>query len=296
MEWLNYHHLFYFWMVVREGSITRAAARLRLAQPTISGQLKALEAALGERLLARAGRRLETTTTGDLVFRYADQIFGLGREMVETVKGGARSGRLVVGIADVLSKQISRRLLAPVLGLAPAVQLVCREDKHDRLLGDLAIHTVDLVLSDAPLDRTVNVRAYNHLLGECGVSVLASPALRLRARDFPACLGDAPFVLPGEGTTLRRGLEGWLEASGLRPRVVAIADDSALLKEFGEAGAGAFAVPSVVAGEVARRHRVRVLGAVEAIRERVYAITTERRIRHPAIAAISAGARSGVFA
>lgn len=296
MEWLNYHHLFYFWMVVREGSITRAAARLRLAQPTISGQLKALEAALEERLLVRAGRRLETTTAGDLVFRYADQIFGLGREMVEAVKGGARSGRLVVGIADVLSKLISRRLLAPVLTLAPPVQLVCREDKHDRLLGDLAIHTVDLVLSDAPLDRTVSVRAYNHLLGECGVSVLASPSLRLRARDFPACLDDAPIVLPGEGTTLRRGLEGWLEANGLRPRVVAIADDSALLKDFGEAGAGAFAVPSVVAAEVARRHRLRVLGAVESIRERVYAITTERRIRHPAVAAISEGARSGVFA
>ncbi|MEZ4451778.1 MAG: transcriptional activator NhaR [Nannocystaceae bacterium] len=296
MEWLNYHHLYYFWMTVREGSITRAAARLRLSQPTISGQIKALEGALGDTLLVREGRGLRPTVTGDLVFRYADEIFGLGRELLDAVHHrGARSGRLVVGIADVLPKILSRRLLTPVLASDATIHLVCREDKHERLLAELAIHTVDLVLSDAPIDRNANVRAYNHLLGECGVSIMASPSLGLRARDFPRCLDDAPFLLPGEGTALRRSLDVWLEGAGLRPQIVAICDDSALLKAFGEAGVGAFAVPSAVATEIGRAYGVRVLGKVDSVRERVYAITTERRIRHPAVATIAAAAKTHVL-
>lgn len=296
MEWLNYHHLYYFWMTVREGSITRAAARLRLSQPTISGQIKALEGSLGDALLVREGRGLRPTATGELVFRYADEIFGLGRELMDAVAGrGARAGRLVVGIADVLPKTLSHRLLTPLLASDPPIHLVCREDKHERLLAELALHAVDLVLSDAPIDRSANVRAFNHLLGECGVSVMASPSLGLRPRDFPGCLERAPFLLPGEGTALRRGLEHWLEGAGLRPRIVAICDDSALLKAFGEAGAGAFAIPSAVEAEVARSFGVRALGKVDTVRERVYAITTERRIRHPAVATIAAAARAEVF-
>lgn len=292
VEWLNYHHLFYFWAVVREGSITRAAARLRLAQPTISGQLKALEAALGEPLLVRDGRHLRATATGEVVFRYAEQIFGLGREMMAAVRGrGALSGRLALGIADVLPKSLCARLLAPAIAMTPGLVLSCRADKHERLLGELAIHGVDVVLSDAPVDRSVHVRAYNHLLGECGVTMMASPRLGLSGADFPRCLDQAPMLMPGEGTALRQSLEEWLEGQGIAPSVVAVVEDPALLKSLGEAGVGIFPTPSVMASETARRYGVAALGSIAAVRERLYAITTERRLRHPGLLAISEAAR-----
>jgi len=296
VEWLNYHHLYYFWAVVREGSITRAAARLRLAQPTISGQLKALEAALGEPLLVRDGRHLRATATGEMVFRYADQIFGLGRELMAAVRGrGALSGRLAVGIADVLPKSLCARLLAPVLTMAQGLVLSCRTDKHERLLAALAIHGVDVVLSDAPVDRSVHVRAYNHLLGDCGVTMMASPRLGLARGDFPRCLDQAPMLMPGEGTALRQSLGEWLEGQGIAPSIVAVVEDPALLKGLGEAGVGIFPTPSVMADETVRRYRVEALGTISAVRERIFAITTERRLRHPGLLAIAEVARS-VFA
>jgi LysR family transcriptional activator of nhaA len=292
MEWLNYHHLYYFWMVVRAGSITQAASRLRLAQATISGQLKSLEESLGEPLFTRVGRRLKPTESGELVFRYADEIFTLGRELQDALAGRAiRPRRLIVGVADVLPKMLAHHLLAPVLAMEPRIHLVCRADKHERLLAELAIHGVDLVLSDAPLDRTVNVRGYNHLIGASPICFMASPSLGLDPENFPGCLDGAPFLLPGAGTVLRASLEQWFEEVGVRPELVGVIDDSALLKFFGSGGSGVFAVPLVVADEVEASYGVVRLGGVDNVRERVYAITLERRIREPAVVAISEAAR-----
>ena len=298
MEWLNYHHLLYFWTVAHEGSVARAAEELRLAQPTISGQIRALEASLGEKLFTRSGRHLVPTEIGRVVYRYADEIFALGRELMDTLKDRptGRPVRLVVGVADAVSKLIAYRLLEPALSLPEPVQVVCREDRPERLLAELAVHGLDLVLSDAPLPPTLRIKAFNHLLGECGVTVFAAPkqAAALR-RKFPRSLDGAPFLLPTDGTALRRALDTWFESQGVRVTVAGEFDDPALMKTFGQAGIGAFAAPSVIEREVQAQYSVRVVGRVEEVRERFYAITVERRIKHPAVVAISEQARTRLF-
>jgi LysR family transcriptional activator of nhaA len=298
MEWLNYHHLLYFWTVVHEGSVARAAEQLRLAQPTVSGQIRVLEEALGEKLFTRSGRSLVPTEVGRVVYRYADEIFSLGRELMDTLRDRptGRPVRLVVGVADAVSKLIAYRLLEPALALDEPVHVVCREDKPERLLADLAVHGVDLVLSDSPVPPTVRVRAFSHLLGECGTTIFAAPkqAASLK-RSFPASLAGAPFLMPADGTALRRALDAWLESQGVRVSVVGEFDDSALMKTFGQAGIGAFAAPSVIEREVQTQYGVRVVARVEPVRERFYAISVERRIKHPAVAAISEQARTRLF-
>lgn len=300
MEWLNYHHLLYFWTVAREGSIARACERLHLAQPTISAQIRALEKSLGEPLFERAGRRLVLTEVGRLVYRYADEIFTLGRELRDTIKGrpvGGRPLRLRVGVADALPKQVAYRLLEPALRLDEPLQIICFEGKPDSLLADLALHALDIVLSDTPLGPGAKVRAFSHQLGECGVTVMGTPALIQRLEgDFPASLGDAPMLLPTDNTTLRRSLEQWFDGLGLRPRIVAEFEDTALLKVFGQAGLGLFVIPSVVEAEVRQQYQVEVVGRTEAIRERFYAISIERKLKHPAVLAISEVARRELFA
>jgi len=297
MEWFNYHHLLYFWTVVREGGVGRAAEKLRLSQPTVSAQVRALEERLGEKLFTRVGRRLVPTDVGQVVYRYADEIFSLGRELVDTVQGRAtgRPMRLVVGVADVLSKQIAYRLLAPALDLPTPVRMICREARAESLLAALAVHEVDLVLADTPVPPTVHVKAYSHLLGESDVTCFAAPALarRLRRR-FPQSLSGAPMLLPGEGTVVRRQLEDWFQATGIRPTIVGEFDDSALMKAFGEQGAGVFVGPTVIGEEIRRQYRVQAIGGIDAIRERFYAISHERRFKHPAVVAIAEAARSGL--
>ena len=298
MDWLNYHHLLYFRTVAREGGVAQAAAKLHLTHPTVSAQVKELEAALGERLFDRRGRRLVLTEMGRVVYRYADEIFGLGHELMETVRGRptGRPLRLVVGVADVVPKAVACRLLEPALRLAEPVRLVCREDKAELLAAELARHELDVVLTDAPLSPLAGVKAYSHLLGECGVTILApsASAARLR-RGFPGSLDGTPFLLPTEGTALRRSLDQWFDAQGIRPAVAIECEDSALLKAFAQRGAGAFAAPSVLADEVARQHGVRRIGEAGSVRERFYAVTVERRIRNPAVAAISQAAREEFF-
>jgi LysR family transcriptional activator of nhaA len=299
MTWLNYHHLFYFWTVVREGTVVAAAAKLNVSQPTVSSQIRALEDALGEPLFTRTGRRLIPTEVGLVVQRYADEIFTLGREMVDTVKGRAAPGRptrLVVGVADVVSKLIAYRLIAPALAMAEPVRIVCREDLAEKLFASLALHELDLVLADAPVPPSVRVKAYNHLLGECGVTCFGTPSLvkPLRKR-FPQSLTGAPMLLPADGTLLRRQLDDWLQATGIRPIVVGEFEDSALLTVFAENGAGVFAAPSAIRREIERQYRVVALGSIEAIRERFYAISYERRIKHPAVARLAARAREEIF-
>lgn len=298
MEWLNYHHLLYFWMVAREGSVTRASSELRLAQPTISTQIRLLEDSLGEKLFARQGRSLVLTDVGREVYRYADDIFSLGREMLDVVRnrGTGRTLRLAVGIADVLPKLVVYRLLEPVRRLGQPVHIVCREGKPEPLLAALAIHKLDLVLADTPFGTATSVRAFHHLLGECGVTFFATAPLAARCRKrFPASLTGAPVLLPTDGSVLRRSLAQWFDAEDIRPNVVGEFEDGALLKAFGGAGAGVFPAPSVIENEVKKQYGVQIVGRTEAVRERFYAISHERRLKHPAVVAVCEAARERLF-
>jgi LysR family transcriptional activator of nhaA len=293
MEWLNYHHLLYFWTVAREGSMARAGEQLRLAQPTLSGQIRKLEDQLGEKLFLRSGRRLVLTDVGRLVFEYADQIFGLGREMLDTLRDRptGRPMRFQVGVTDEVSKIIACRFLQPALALASPVHIVCREGPMDRLAGELATHALDLVIADSPITPVLKVKAYNHALGDTGVTLMAAPKLAAQVRTrFPRGLDGAPFLLPTETKTLRRSLDLWFDREGVRPRVIGEFDDSALLKTFGQGGAGVFAVPAAVETEVTKQYGVAVVGRLDGVRERYYAISVERRLKHPAVVAISESA------
>lgn len=298
MVWLNYNHLDYFRHVAREGGVAKAARRLRVAHPTVSAQVKALERALGERLFERRGRTLVLTEMGRIVQRYADEIFGLGAELVDTVKGRptGRPARLVVGIADALPKAVARRLLEPALRGRERTLLVCREDRPERLFGELARHAVDLVLSDEPVTSTSGVRAFNHILGESPVGFFAPRKLASSLRrGFPTSLDGAPMVLPGENTALRRNLESWFESLAIRPDVRAEVEDSALLKVLASDGVGVFPGPAALEADIRAQYAAASIGTVEDVRERYYAVTIERRIRHPAVAEICATARREIF-
>ncbi len=298
MEWLNYHHLLYFWVVAKEGTIAAACKELHLAQPTISAQVRALERSLGEKLFTRVGRNLALTETGHVVYRYADEIFSLGRDLLDTVKGRAtgRPLRFNVGVADVLPKLVAYRLLEPALHLSEQVQLICHEGSPPELLTRLAVYEVDLVLSDRPIGPDVKVRAFNHLLGECGVTIFGAKDLAIRYRHrFPKSLDGAPFILPTANTALRRAMEHWFDSEDIRPSVFGEFEDSALLKVFGQAGVGLFAAPTVIEKEVQRQHSVRVAGRLESVRERFYAISVEKKVKHPAVLAIADEARQKLF-
>jgi LysR family transcriptional activator of nhaA len=294
MDWMNYHHLLYFWVVAREGSIARACARLRLRQPTISSQIRALEETIGHKLFHRSGRNLVLTETGRTVFRYADQIFTLGRELTDTLRGGSsgQPKRIVAGITDGIPKLIAYRLLQPALALGTPVRLICRESAPERLFSELMTHSLDLVLADAPVGPEVKIRAFNHLLGECGVSILAARKLATRYRKgFPESLEAAPFLLPTENAALRRSLEHWFESRGIHPSVVGEFDDSALMTAFGQDAAGLFPAPSVIEQEIVNQYRVQLVGRIESIQERFYVISIERKLKDPAVIAITEGAR-----
>lgn len=300
MEWLNYHHLLYFWMVAKEGSIARASEELRLAHPTISGQIHRLEAVLGEKLFARRGRQLVLTEAGRLAYRYADEIFSLGREFVDTLKGrtSGRPLKFSVGVADVLPPSLVRRFLEPAFRLGQPVQVTCRADKSvEEFVADLALHRMDLVIADGPADPGPSVRVFNHPLGDCGTTFFATGALATAARRrFPASLDQAPFLMPGPRSAVRRALDQWFEAQDVRPTIVAEFDDSALAKDFGKAGMGIFAAPNVIEDEVVQQYRVRIVGRANAVRQHFYAISVERKIKHPAVIAIREAARQKVFA
>lgn len=299
MEWLNYHHLRYFWAVAKEGGVTHAAEKLNISQPTVSAQLRDLEQALGEKLFAKQGRRLVLTETGATVFRYADEIFGIGQELLDTVRGRptGRPARLTVGVANVVPKLVAYRVLEPALRLSEPVRIECVEDRTERLLADLAVRSLDLVLSDAPVPPTAHVRVFNHLLGETSVTVLGTPELaRAHRRRFPQSLDGAPFLLPTTTTVLRRSLDEWFDRHGIRPRAVGEFEDGALLKMFGEAGAGLFATPTVVAEDARERYGVRPLGELPGMVERFYLISPERRLKNPAVVALTEAARHVLFA
>lgn len=298
MSSLNYKHLRYFWAVAKAGTIARAAEQLHLTPQSISGQLRELEESLGVPLLRRAGRGLELTETGRRILSYADEIFTLGDELLEVVRDQSirKSLPFVVGIADSVPKSVAYRLVEPSLRLTESVRLICREGRLTSLLAELAIHRIDLVIADRPMPANLNVRGYSHLLGESDLSFFATPALAAGCgENFPALLDGAPMLMPGEDVAIRARLEQWLEAEHLHPRIVGEFDDSALLKAFGQAGAGLFVAPTAIAEHVCDQYGVVAVGRIDSIREQVFAITTERRLTHPATVAISEAARDEIF-
>jgi len=290
MEWLNYHHLLYFWKVAKHGSITRASAELRLAHPTISGQIHRLEEVLGEKLFARSGRNLVLTDSGRVAFRYADEIFALGQEFQDTLKGRStrKPIRLVVGVSDVIAKSIVHRILEPAFQLHDKVRIVCREARSpDAFTAELAVHAVDVVLADAPAAPGTSVRTFNHPLGECGSSFFASPKLARSCRKgFPRSLDGVPVLLPSSNSTFRRVLDQWFQSRDIRPEIVAELDDLALASVLGEKGLGVLAAPDVIATELRKRYALQLVGRAKDIRQRFFAISVERKIKPPAVSAI----------
>jgi LysR family transcriptional activator of nhaA len=300
MEWLNYHHLLYFWTVVRAGSIHKASTELRVSAPAISTQLKLLEDQLGEKLLERSGRRLVLTDIGRTVFSYAEDIFSLGRELLDVVKNRPidRPLRLDVGVVDAVPKIIVQLLIQPALHLREAVRIVCREATSPQLLARLATHELDVVLSDAPVDPNLNIRAYSHLLGECGTMFVATAKQAGRyQRNFPKGLDGAPVFLPTDNTALRRGLDYWFGSEGIHPTVIGEFEDYALLRAFGETGAGVFPMPAVFHTSLQKQKglRLRIVGRTDQVRQHFYAISAERKLQHPAVVAISNAARRELF-
>lgn len=294
MNWVNYHHLHYFWMAAREGSITDACKLLQLSQPTVSEQIRALEKSLKTQLFERSGRSLRLTDAGQVVFRYAEEIFTLGREMQHAVAGQAEglALRVVVGVADTLPKLLVHRLLAPVMQLDQQVRVTCIDGEPRDLLPRLANHELDLVLSDFPASPHLGLKTFNHLLGESGVTFLGANDLARRyRRGFPKSLDGAPMLLPDGKAALRRSLDQWFDEQGIRPLVRAEFTDSALLKAFGHAGDGLFVVPTAVEDEVRRMYGVGLVGREPSVRERVYAISVEKRLKNRAVVAISEAAR-----
>ena len=296
---MNFKHLYYFWWVAKAGGVARAGEQLHVTPQTISGQIGLLEEDLGAPLFAKRGRNLELTEAGRLAFGYAQDIFVLGTELEESVRNYPAGGRPVefrVGVADALSKTIAYRLIEPATRLSTPVRIVCREWKLDSLLAELAAHRLDLVLAGAPIPPSVSVRAYNHRLGESGVSFFASAQLRKNLKGkFPACLSGAPMLVPGADAAVRSRLDRWWEANKLRPRVVGEFDDSALMKAFGQRGAGVFIGPTVLESEIEKQYGVKTLGRTEEVVEEFFAISVERRVTHPCVVAITGAARSRLF-
>lgn len=295
---LNFQHLLYFWTVAREGSVARATRVLHLAQPTISGQIKTLERTLGERLLERRGRGLVLTEVGQLVFRYADEMFAVGRELQQTLAGlpvAGRPARLAVGVSDSLPKLTTYRLLEPALTPHGSYRLLLRIGKTDALLAELATHALDLVLADMPAVAG-SVRAFSHLLGESAVTIFGTASLAERhGMGFPQSLQGAPFLLQTPNTALRRSLDQYFASAGIQPDILAEVEDVALLQVLGRAGLGLFAAPSAVEQEIRQAYDVGIVGRLPEVREQFYAISVERKLTHPAVLAIQEGARLSLF-
>ncbi|MFN4148093.1 MAG: transcriptional activator NhaR [Rhodocyclaceae bacterium] len=298
MAHLNFKHLRYFWMVAKAGSIARASERLHLTPQSISGQLREFEETLGVQLLRRAGRGLELTADGQRILGYAEQIFSLGEEMLAVLRDASQAQSIAfrVGIADSVPKMVAYRIVEPSLKFAEPVKLVCREGNLTMLLGEMAVHRLDMVIADRPLPEHLNVRAYAHFLGASGVSIFAAKAMMKKMSPaFPQGLDGAPFLLPGADVALHARLLRWFEDQRLRPRIVGEFDDSALLLAFGQAGAGFFAAPTAIERQLIRQHDVTVVGRIESVRDQVYAITNERKLSHPLVAEICRFAQRDIF-
>ncbi len=298
---MNYKHLHYFMQVAQTGSVMRASEHLHLTPQTISGQIQLLEEALGTPLFAKSGRGLALTDAGRLALGYAEEIFSLGTELREAVRGHPVQGRMLefrIGVADAVPKTIAYRLIEPATRLAEPVRIVCRGWKLDSLLAELALHRLDLVISDAPIPSTVSVHAFSHRLGASGISFFATAGLlqKHRSKSFPHCLDGAPMLMPADDSAIGQRLRSWFQASSIHPKIVAKFDDSALAKEFGRHGAGVFIGPTVLASAIGKQFGVKTLGATDEVVDEFFAISVERRITHPGVAAITQSARNALFA
>ncbi len=290
MDWLNYHHLLYFWTVAREGGVTAAAKSLHGTPATLSIQIRDLEKSLGVKLFRKEGRMLALTDMGQSVMEYAEDIFSSGKELMEMVRGRPTGSPLIlrVGVKDVMPKLVAYKFLEPAMRLEPKTRLICHEGDVDALVATLSIHRLDLVLSDTPLNPSMKVRAYSHLLGESNVEFMGTRELVARfKKGVPNSLDGAPMLLPLNNTVLRRSLEQWFSDNSLHPEICGEFEDSAMLKIAGQYGAGLMPVPSIIAAEVKAMHKVESLGTVEGVQERFYAISVERKLKHPAVVAIS---------
>lgn len=295
---LNYRQLHYFWVVAKTGSIVRACDQLNLTSQTISGQISLLEQTLGVDLFQRVGRQLELTEAGRLTLPYAEQMFQLGNELESMLRAQPDEQQILfrVGVADVVPKSIVYRLIAPTMELNEPIRISCREDKLERLLADLAIQRLDLVISDSPMPSHLDIKGYSQKLGECGISFFATAELSARyGQDFPFGMQGAPLLVPGQETVVRSRLMRWFAEQNVQPRIVGEFDDSALMKAFGKSGSGIFIAPSVIADEVQAQYGVELLGQTDAVTESFYAISVERKVKHPGIVAITEGARQKLF-
>jgi LysR family transcriptional activator of nhaA len=291
---INFKHLHYFWVAAKQGGIIRASETLHITPQTISGQIRLLEEQLGAPLFQKTGRNLELTETGRVTLSYADEIFSLGDELTESVRNTptTRPKVLRVGVADVVPKSIAYRLLAPALTLTDPIRFICKENSLDSLLGELALHRLDLVIADGPMPQRLGVRGFNHPLGDCGITFMAAPSLASTlSQDFPSSLNGVPFLMLSDLSMVQHRLQQWLDKYHLYPRVVGEFDDSALMKVFGQAGAGVFTVPTAIADEVALQYQVVKVGTTEDVREEFYAISPERKLSNPAVLAITETAR-----
>lgn len=298
MRHLNYSHLQYFWVVAHEGSVVKAAERLHITPQTISGQIRLLEEAIEQPLFNRVGRRLVLSEMGHVVLEYADEIFSIGAELGQVVRENRSAGpaKLSVGIVNSIPKLIAERIVAPTLVGEDAVRIRCEEAPLEKLLGELSVHKLDIVLSDQPMPVGFSLRAFNHRLGESGLSFFSQRRLaKSYKKDFPASLDGAPMLLPGPHSALRRRLNEWFDSNSIVPRIVGEVDDSALLKAFGEAGHGLFAAPSAIEREICKMYNMAVVGRTEDVTEQFFAISPERRIKHPSVARIIEAARTQLF-
>lgn len=295
---MNYKHLYYFWTVAKAGSIARASERLHLTPQTISGQLSLFESVIGETLFDRSRRRFTLTDAGRTVLGYAEEIFSLGQELEEVLRHrlGKRPLQFRVGVSDAVPKALAYKLIEPALRALEHARIVCREGKVAGLMAELAIHQLDIVIADSPMPPRIDVKAFNHLLGECGLTFFATPTLaRQHAGTFPQRLDGAPLLLPGDDVAVRPKLIRWFDQHRIRPRIAGEFDDSALMAAFGQAGAGIFSAPSAIADRIREQYGVEVIGATEEVAESFYAISVERRLSHPAVVAISEAARQKLF-
>jgi LysR family transcriptional activator of nhaA len=296
---VNFKHLHYFWVTARAGGIMRAGEQLHTTPQTLSGQIKLLEEWLGRKLFRKSGRQLALTDEGRLALGYADQIFALGAELEDALRQ-ARSGQRVlefrVGVADSVAKSVAYRLLEPALSVAEPVRLIGSEGKFPDLLAQLALHRLDLVIADEPLSRRMSVKAFNHALGTTTMSFFCAPALKAQLKGpFPQCLNDAPMLIQGVASSVRQQLEGWLTQHQIRPRVVGEFDDGALMTAFGREGRGVFMSPAVLEQETVAQYGVEVIGRSSELVEEFFAVSVERRITHPCVAAITQAARGRLF-
>jgi len=296
---MNFKHLYYFWVAAKAGGIMRAGAQLHTTPQTLSGQIKLLESWLGRRLFRKSGRELELTEDGRIALGYADQIFGLGAELENALRQSKDSKRTLefrVGIADSVAKSVAYRLLEPALSLPEPVRLIGSEGKFPDLLAQLALNRLDLVIADEPLSKRVSIKAFNHPLGTTAMSFFAAPKVKAQLiGEFPQCLNGAPMLIQGPASSVRQQLEGWLTRHQLYPRIVAEFDDGALMTAFGREGRGVFTAPTVLEVETVAQFGVEVIGRSRELIEEFFAVSVERRITHPCVAAITHAARGQLF-